>query len=302
MDATEPDMTPSPPTIEGQKTHIPADRHGHRSRVFNGYALQNSKGVYEGQRSAAPDQRVFILTRSGYAGEQRFGTASWSGDISSTWTAMAKQIPAGLEFSIAGLPYWTEDVGGYALPLKFSAKQTKPEDDEEWYELNARWFQFGTFTPLLRVHGEGRVREMWTMGGDDHAAYKTIVKYDQLRYRMFPYIYSLAGAVTQNAGTMMRPLVMDFPTDKTGRELNDEYMFGPAFLVAPVTHYMARTRQVYLPAGAKWYDFWSGTWPPPEAASMPKRRSNRCPSSCAPVRSFPSARHGSTSRRRPVTR
>ena len=258
MDATEPDLTPSPPTIQGQKSHFPKTFMGTASRVFNGYALLNSEGVYMGQRSAAPNQRVFILTRSGYSGEQRYGTASWSGDISSTWTAMAKQIPAGLSFSIAGVPYWTQDVGGYAMQEKFSAKQTKPADDEEWFELNARWFEFGTFTPLLRVHGEGRVREMWTMGGDAHPAYKAHVKFDNLRYRMFPYIYSLAGAVTQNSGTFMRPLVMDFPSDTTARELTDEYMFGPAFLVAPVTKYQARSRSVYLPTAATWYDFWTG--------------------------------------------
>jgi alpha-D-xyloside xylohydrolase len=263
MDATEPDITPSPPTIEGQKTHFPQTAMGTASRVFNGYALLNSEGVYLGQRSVAPNQRVFILTRSGYAGEQRYATASWSGDITSTWTAMAKQIPAGLGFSIAGVPYWTQDVGGYTMQEKFSAKQTKPADDEEWYELNTRWFEFGTFTPLLRVHGELRVREMWTMGGDHHPAYQAHLKFTRLRYRMFPYIYSLAGAVTQNAGTFMRPLVMDFPLDTAAREINDEYMFGPAFLVAPVTRYQARHRSLYLPSGAKiWYNFWTGATVP----------------------------------------
>jgi alpha-D-xyloside xylohydrolase len=258
MDATEPDLTPSPPTIEGQKTHFPKTYMGTASRVFNGYALLNSEGVYEGQRSVAPNQRVFILTRSGYAGEQRYSAASWSGDISATWTAMAKQIPAGLDLSIAGLPYWTQDVGGYAVRAAVSAKDPKPEDDENWFEMNARWFEFGTFTPLLRVHGEGRVREMWTMGGDQHPAYKAEVKFDNLRYRMFPYIYSLAGDVTHNSGLFMRPLVMDFPADTTARELNDEYMFGHEFLVAPVTQYQARSRSVYLPKGALWYDFWTG--------------------------------------------
>ncbi len=257
MDATEPDITPSPPTIANQKAHFPKTYLGTSSRVFNGYGLMNSEGVYLGQRGAAPNQRVFILTRSGFAGEQRYGTASWSGDITSTWTAMAKQIPAALEFSIAGVPYWTQDVGGYAMPQRFSAAKNAA-DDEEWFELNVRWFQFGTFTPLLRVHGEGRVREMWTMGGDSHPAYKTIVKFDNLRYRMFPYIYSLAGAVTQDAGTFMRPLVMDFPDDVRARTLTDEYMFGPAFLVAPVTKYQVRSREVYLPTAATWYDFWTG--------------------------------------------
>jgi alpha-D-xyloside xylohydrolase len=258
MDATEPDLTPSPPTIDGQKTHFPKTYMGTASRVFNGYALLNSAGVYEGQRSVAPNQRVFILTRSGYPGEQRYSAASWSGDISATWTAMTKQIPAALDLAIAGVPYWTQDVGGYAVPERVGTKNPKPEDDEDWFELNARWFEFGTFTPLLRVHGEGRVREMWTMGGEQHPAYKAHVKFDHLRYRMFPYIYSLAGDVTHNSGSFMRPLVMDFPTDTTARELNDEYMFGHEFLVAPVTQYKARTRSVYLPKDAGWYDFWTG--------------------------------------------
>jgi len=141
---------------------------------------------------------------------------------------------------------------------KFSAKTPKPEDEEEWRELNARWFEFGTFTPLLRVHGELKVREMWSMGGEQHPAYLAELKSDKLRYRMLPYIYSLAGGVTQQAGTILRPLVMDFAADKTARELNDEYMFGPAFLVAPVTTYKARSRSVYLPKGPAWYDFWTG--------------------------------------------
>jgi alpha-D-xyloside xylohydrolase len=258
MDATEPDLTDSPPTLENSRAHILKTDMGTASRVFNGYPLFNSEAVYDGQRGAAPNQRVFILTRSAFAGQQRYGAATWSGDITSTWTAMAKQIAAGLGLSISGIPYWTQDIGGYTMQSKFSARNPKPEDEEEWRELNARWFEFGTFTPLLRVHGELKPREMWTMGGESHPAYQAELKFDRLRYRMMPYIYSLAGGVTQQAGTIIRPLVMDFAADKTARELNDEYMFGPAFLVAPVTTYKARTRTVYLPKGSTWYDFWTG--------------------------------------------
>ena len=258
MDATEPDLMPSPPTLEGTRTHMPKTGMGMGSRVINGYPLFNSEAVYDGQRSAAPDQRVFILTRSAFAGQQRYGAATWSGDITSTWTAMAKQIPAGLGLSISGVPYWTQDVGGYTMQNKFSTRNPKPEDEEEWRELNARWFEFGTFTPLLRVHGELKPREMWTLGGESHPAYQAELKFDRLRYRMMAYIYSLAGGVTQQAGTIMRPLVMDFAADQTARDLNNEYMFGPAFLVAPVTTYQARTWAVYLPKGAAWYDFWTG--------------------------------------------
>jgi alpha-D-xyloside xylohydrolase len=258
MDATEPDLTPSPPTLEGQRTHMQPTAMGTASRMMNGYPLMNSMGVYTGQRGVAPDQRVFILTRSAFAGQQRYGAASWSGDITSTWTAMAKQIPAGLGLSISGLPYWTMDIGGYTMQAKFSAANPKPEDEEEWRELNARWFEFGAFCPLLRVHGELRPREMWTLGGESHPAYQAELKFDRLRYRMFPYVYSLAGAVTQHGGVFMRPLVMDFASDAKAREIADEYMFGPALLVAPVTQYKARSRSVYLPQAAGWYDFWTG--------------------------------------------
>jgi alpha-D-xyloside xylohydrolase len=258
MDATEPDLTASPPTLEGQRKYILQTAQGTASRVLNGYALYNSEAVYDGQRSSAPNQRVFILTRSGFAGTQRYASATWSGDITSTWSSMAKQIPAGLGFSLSGIPYWTQDVGGYTMQEKFSARKTKPEDDEEWRELNARWFEFGVFTPLLRVHGELRPREMWNIAADSHPAYQAELKSDRLRYRLLPYIYTLAGEVTHHAGTMLRPLVMDFAGDKLARDLSDEYMFGPAFLVAPVTTFKARSRPVYLPKAEGWYDFWSG--------------------------------------------
>ena len=259
LDASEPDMTPSPPTLEGQRTHMNPTAMGTASRVMNGFPLMNSMAVYEGQRQVAPNQRVFILTRSGLAGIQRYAAATWSGDVSSTWTALRKQIPAGLGFCLSGVPYWTTDSGGYTMESRFSAENQKPEDAEEWRELNTRWFQFATFCPLTRLHGELKPREPWTFGGDSHPAYQTIVKFDNLRYRMLPYVYSLAGAVTQEAGTMMRPLVMDFQNDTTARDITDEYMFGPAFLVAPVTAYQARSRSVYLPpTSGNWYDFWTG--------------------------------------------
>ena len=259
MDASEPDLTASPPTLEGQRTHMNPTAMGTASRVMNGYALMNSKGIYEGQRSVAPNQRVFILTRSGFAGIQRYGTATWSGDTTATWTGLAKQIPAGLGFSLSGVPYWTMDIGGYTMEAKFSADNPTPANAEEWRELNARWFQFGTFCPLTRLHGELKPREPWTFGGDSHPAYQTIVKFDRLRYRLLPYIYSLAGEATQDGGTIMRPLVMDFQNDPAARGIVDEYMFGQAFLVAPVTTYQARSRSVYLPpTSGHWYDFWTG--------------------------------------------
>ncbi len=257
MDATEPDLMPTP-TLEGQRTHVNPTALGSGSRVLNAYSLVNSEAVYEGQRQAAPDQRVFILTRSAFAGQQRYAAATWSGDITSTWTAFRAQIPAGLSFSLSGIPYWTTDIGGFSVPGRFATNNPKPEDAEEWRELNARWFQFGTFCPLLRVHGQYPYREMWHLGGDSHPAYQAELKFDRLRYRMLPYLYSTAGEITQHAGTMMRALVMDFPGDAKARTIGDQYMFGPAFLVSPVTTYRARKRTVYLPAGSLWYDFWTG--------------------------------------------
>jgi alpha-D-xyloside xylohydrolase len=196
---------------------------------------------------------VFILTRSAFAGQQRYGAASWSGDISTTWTALKKQIPAGLNFSLSGIPYWTMDVGGFAEHPDLAANRV------EWGELCTRWFQYGTFTPLLRVHGQDdRVgpREMYNLNSE---AFQAQLKFDRLRYRLLPYLYSLAGAVTHDAGTMMRPLVMDFRDDPNVFDIDDSYMFGPAFLVSPVTTYEARQRDVYLPpTPGGWYVFWSG--------------------------------------------
>ena len=256
MDASEPDLL-SVPTLEGHRRRMNPTAMGSGARMLNAFPLMNARGIYEGQRASAPDQRVFNLTRSGFAGMQRYAAAVWSGDTSSTWTAMQKQIPAGLGFSVSGMPYWTMDCGGFSVPQRFYDQ--KPADAEEWRELNTRWFQWATFTPILRVHGEEPNREVWEMGGENHPAYKTIVSFDRLRYRLLPYIYSLAGAVTHEGGTLMRPLVMDFRQDAKVLDLTDQYMFGPALLVNPILHYKDRSRQVYLPETAGgWYDFWTG--------------------------------------------
>ena len=269
LDASEPDLT-SNPTLEGQRTYVHPTALGPGARVLNGYPLVNAGAVYNGQRAAAPDQRVFILTRSGFAGQQRYASAVWSGDTSSTWTAMRKQITAGLNFCLSGVPYWTMDIGGFSVPRRFAPNQGddsngepvfgKPVDAnvEEWRELNTRWFEFGAFVPLMRVHGQYPYREMWFFGGEQHPAYQAQLKFDRLRYRLLPYVYSLAGAVTHEGGTIMRPLVMDFPGDAKAREIGDQYLFGPALLVSPVTEHKARSRSVYLPTAAGWYDFWTG--------------------------------------------
>jgi alpha-D-xyloside xylohydrolase len=251
-------MLPTP-TLDGQRAYLHPTALGTGAAMLNGYPLENSEAIYEGQRKAAPDQRVFILTRSAFAGMQRYGAAVWSGDTSSTWTAMRAQITAGLGFCLSGMPYWSMDSGGFSVPARFSSGK----DVDEWRELNARWFEFATFVPLLRVHGEYPNREMWEFGGDASPTFAAEARFDRLRYRLLPYIYSVAGNVTQQGGTLMRALVMDFPTDTNVFNIGDEYMFGPALLINPVTTYQARSRSVYLPqtgGGNGWYDAWTGKY------------------------------------------
>src|SRR5271157_2877829 len=151
------------------------------------------------------------------------------------------------------------DIGGFSVPARFSAENPKPEDAEEWRELYTRWFEFGTFMPLMRAHGESPNREIWFFGGESSAAYQAQLKFDRLRYRLLPYLYSVAGDITHDGGTMMRALVMDFRSDTKARDISDQYMFGPALLVNPVTTYQARSRPLYLPSGTNWYDFWTGS-------------------------------------------
>ena len=256
LDATEPDILPSW-DLEKQREAINPTALGSGARMLNAYSLEQVAGIYEGQRQAAPDQRVAILTRSAFAGQQRYGAAIWSGDIASAWPAMRKQIAAGTGFSISGIPYWSMDIGGYWPQPRFRAEPMAPADAEEWRELSARWTEFGALVPIFRAHGEAPPAREIPRIGDSTAAYRAMVYWDRLRYRLLPYVYSLAGAVTQDGGTMMRPLVMDFPSDAIARQVADQYLFGPALLVNPVTAYRARSRAVYLPRGT-WYDFWTG--------------------------------------------
>jgi alpha-D-xyloside xylohydrolase len=259
MDATEPELVG-----EGTAAALKASMHptalGSGARMANAYALVSSQAVYEGQRESAPDRRVFILTRSAFAGSQRYAAATWSGDVSADWNSLRKQIPAGLNFVLSGIPYWTTDVGGFAVPPKWSRDDAGAEDLEEWRELFSRWFQYATFCPLLRVHGQHPPREPWQLGGEEHPAYRTVVAFDRLRYRLLPYIYSLAARVTRRHDTMMRALVMDFPDDPAVLGIGDQFLFGRSLLVNPVTAPGARTRPVYLPEAPGWYDFWTGGW------------------------------------------
>jgi len=258
LDATEPDIHSNLSMTE-QLLRIGPTALGTSARYRNTYSLANAKGVYEGQRKSKPNQRVFILTRSAYAGQQRYSAATWSGDVATRWYDLKAQISAGLNFCLSGIPYWTMDIGGFAVEPRFE-RNVKDADLDEWRELNTRWFQFGTFCPLFRVHGQFPYREMFNIAPDDHPAYQTMLDYDKLRYRLMPYIYSLAGMVTHNDYTIMRALVMDFSQDKKVRNIGDQFMFGPALLINPITEYKARSRQVYLPAGTGWYDLKSGRY------------------------------------------
>jgi alpha-D-xyloside xylohydrolase len=243
MDTTEPET-------EGQEDNILLGHKlaaGSGNRYVNVFPLMDTGAVYDGQRSASDKKRVYILSRSAFSGEQRNSVTAWSGDINSDFFSYRRQIPAGLNFALSGIPYWTTDIGGFVFGSP---------TDPAFRELFVRWFQFGTFSPVLRVHGTRNPdeNELWSYGPD---AQKILVNFDTLRYRMLPYIYSLAWKTTSEGYTPMRPLVMDFRTDERAQNIGDQFMFGPAFLVSPVTEPAATTRQLYLP-DAKWYDFWSG--------------------------------------------
>jgi len=212
------------------------------------YPLFASRSLYEGQRATDPEKRVCILTRSAFPGQQRYAAASWSGDINGNWETFKRQIPAGLNFCLTGLPYWTTDCGGFFHPKdQYSSA--------DYNELLVRWFQWSTFCPVLRIHGFQTETEIWKWLPDTQ---KNLVAYDRLRYRMLPYNYSVAWQVTNKASTIMRALGMDFPADSKAWNIANEYMFGPAFLVAPVTEAKATSRTVYLPAGTNWVNFWTG--------------------------------------------
>ena len=257
MDASEPDILSNvdPGKRKYQMTPTAA---GPSAQVLNAYPLVNAKGIYEGQRAEDPGKRVFILTRSAFGGLQRYAAATWSGDIASRWHDMKAQIPAGINFSMSGLPYWTMDIGGFAVEGRYEHPNDK--DLDEWREQMTRWYQFGAFVPLFRVHGQFPYREIYNVAPDDHPAYKTALYYDRLRYRLLPYIYSLAGKAYYDDYTIMRGLVMDFGKDDAVNEISDQYMFGPSLMINPVYAYQLRERKVYLPKGTGWYDLYSGKY------------------------------------------
>ncbi len=240
MDATEPEND----ALKGQETYLgPGDFY----RLT--YPLFASQAVYEGQRQTSSDKRVCILTRSAFLGQHKYGIINWSGDIGGTWDAYKRQIVAGLNYTITGLPYWTTDIGGFFRSGK------SQYTDEKYHELLIRWYQWGAFNPIFRIHGYQSETEPWNYGQEVENNMRKMLN---LRYRLLPYIYSEAYKVTKIGSTMMRPLVMDFIEDTTAIKQPYQYMFGKAFLVAPVTEPDVKEWKIYLPKGAEWYDFWTG--------------------------------------------
>lgn len=240
MDAVEPEND----ALQGQKTYIGA---GDFYRLT--YPLLVSRAVYEGQRGVTTDKRVCILTRSAFSGQQRYGIINWSGDIGWNWDTYKRQIVAGLNYTITGLPYWTTDIGGFFRPG--GSQYT----DEKYHEILTRWYQWGAFNPIFRMHGYQTETEPWKYG---QRVENNMRKMLNLRYRLLPYIYSEAWQITKNGSTMMRPMIMDFNGDTAAINRQYQYMFGKALMVTPVTEPGISEWNVYLPKSAKWYNFWTG--------------------------------------------
>jgi len=276
MDGTEPELRDQHTFNKSEKYIKEMEQNdlGSMARYLNTFSLETSRGVYEGFRKDVEGKRVFILTRSAFAGQQKYAAATWSGDISSNWKTFKNQISAGLNFCMSGLPYWTTDIGGF-FPSSRGGLFKKGAEDPAFREFYVRWFQFGAFCPLFRAHGTGYPRELWRFGEPGETAYEALLKYDRLRYRLMPYIYSLAWQVKHSGYTIMRGLPMDFSKDKKVLKLNTQYMFGPAFMVVPVVAPLCREpgkgqfpsdvhclplskMWIYLPEGSSWYDFWTG--------------------------------------------
>ncbi len=239
MDATEPEND----ALHGKMTYLgPGDFY----RLT--YPMFVSRAVYDGQRESSSKKRVVILTRSAFLGQQRYGTINWSGDVGGTWDSFRRQIVAGLDYSMTGMPYWTTDIGGFFRPdSQYTSKS--------YQELLIRWYEWGAFNPIFRIHGFHSRTEPWNY---DKQVQADMLKMEHLRYRLLPYIYSNAWQVTKYGSTIMRPLVMDFRKDTAALNQRYEYMFGKDFLVAPVIEPKANERNVYLPKPAIWYNFWTG--------------------------------------------
>jgi alpha-D-xyloside xylohydrolase len=262
LDCTEPDHFGA----RVKDYNIPC-YNGSFGKVRNAYPLMTVKGVYENQRRSEANQRVFIMTRSAFMGQQHYASSVWSGDVSASWDDFKAQIPAGLNFTICGNPYWNTDIGGFD-PYQYP----NGLNDPAYHELFVRWFQFGTFCPIMRSHKTGFPCEVYQFGEKGNWAYDVQLKYLRLRYRLLPYIYSICGDIHLHSGSMMRPLWMDYKNDSSTYNIADEYLFGKSILVKPITDslYTKRTltgtvvdmnviksKYIYLPSGNIWYDFWT---------------------------------------------
>ena len=283
MDSSEPDHLDFKPSDFDIRTYLGSFR-----KVRNAFPLMTVGGVAEHQRGASSDKRVFILTRSAFAGQQRYGANTWSGDVNSSWQSLRNQIPAGLNFSMSAIPYWNTDIGGF-FANAYNRGWSEGAKNPSFQELYVRWLQFGAFTPMMRSHGTDIPREIYNFGKKGEIIFDAIAKTINLRYTLLPYIYSTAWSVTNSQSTIMRALVMDF-NDKKVVDMNNEYMFGKSILVAPivnaqytqetilranaetgwdkkdasndtksqpVTFTQAKSSKVYLPEGTVWYDFWT---------------------------------------------
>ena len=270
MDASEPNVRDCTP-MWYRKALCGPTALGTSTEYFNAYSTVNADAIYNGQRSVwkgkKDEPRVFLLTRSGFAGEQRYSTATWSGDIGTRWEDMRAQMTAGLNYSMSGVPFWGMDQGGFCVENRYVVAQqqfdktgVENEDLKEWREQQCRWNQFGAFIPLFRSHGQWPLREIWNIAPDNHPAYQSFVYYDRLRYRLMPYLYSMAGWAHFKDYTLMRALVMDFNGDREVENIGDQWMFGPALMACPVGYYKARNRSVYFPEKCGWYNLYTGEY------------------------------------------
>ncbi|MBC7890078.1 MAG: DUF5110 domain-containing protein [Ferruginibacter sp.] len=283
MDSSEPDHLDFKPADFNLKTYLGSFR-----KVRNAFPLMAVGGVSDHQRAASSDKRIFILTRSAFAGQQRYGANTWSGDVNSSWQSLRNQIPAGLNFSMSAIPYWNTDIGGF-FASAYNRGWSEGAKNPSFQELYVRWLQFGAFTPMMRSHGTDIPREIYNFGKKGEPIFDAIAKTINLRYSLLPYIYATAWAVTNGQSTFMRALVMDFK-DKKVEDMNNEYLFGKSILVAPVVQAQytseailksdaetgwdkkdgntdskgssvnftaAKSTKVYLPGGTAWYDFWT---------------------------------------------
>lgn len=249
LDSTEPDHI----NVKDKDFDQPCYFGSYRS-VKNAFSLEHNRGLYEHQRATTSKKRVVLLTRSGFFGQQRYASNTWSSDVESSWEMLGKQIPAALGYSLMGIPNWNSDIGGF-----FAGRWNHDGGAKNpgFQELYLRWMQFATFCPMMRSHGTDIPREIWNFGKKGDWCYDGQEKFINLRYRLLPYIYGTQWDVTKHSGTFMRALLMDFSADPKTKELSNEFLFGRNLLIAPVTKGGATEWSVYLPKGADWYDFWT---------------------------------------------